>query len=90
MKDFLDKHSVLLEDKDFEIQKGLQYLVIDAGLSENAPQSEQRIISDFNLLGLDLIALSRKSIEPKNSHGSAKPKHKYFGSRMTNSTNDQN
>ncbi len=60
MKDFLDKHSVLLVDKDFEIQKGLQYLVINAGLSKKAPQCEQRIISDFNMLGLDLIALSRR------------------------------
>ncbi len=85
MRDFLEKCGLAFKNQYLEIPENMEYIKIDVGLSENAPQSQQWIASDLNtfVFGFEPITLSRKSIESGNSHWPTKLDPNYIGSRMT-------
>lgn len=84
MRDFLEKSGFKFTNVYLNIPENMEYLKIDVGLSENAPQSQQWIESDSNtfVFGFEPITLSRKRIESGDSRWPTKLDPKFLGPRM--------
>ena len=84
MREYLEKCGFQFTNDYLVVPENMEYLKIDVGLSENAPQSQKWIASDSStyVFGFEPITLSRKSIESGNSQWPTKLDPKFLGPRM--------